>query len=115
MALNFKMEDLRRNSRLVSVRHGTKPTSDITYASVVFRETVRISLKLAALKYFPVKVADIQNAYIVEPVTEKIWIVLVREFCEDVGRRAIVVRAIYGMNSYRAEFLNNLADCMHPF
>ena len=72
MIFDVKMEDLRRKARLVAGGHETDPPSTITYSSVVSRETVRISLTLAALNDFPVKVADIQNAYITAPVTENI-------------------------------------------
>ena len=46
------------------------------HASVASRDKVGIYLTLAALNYLPVKVADIQNAYITAPVTEKIWTVI---------------------------------------
>ena len=67
-------------------------------------------MTLADLNDFPVKVADIQNAYLTAPVTEKIWTVLRPEFGEESGRKAIVVRALYGLNSAGAAFQNNLAD-----
>ena len=47
------------------------------------------------------------------PVTEKIQTVLGPEFGEDSGRKAIVVRALYGLKSARATFWNHLEDCMH--
>ena len=60
---------------------------------------VRIYLTLDALNDLPVKVVDIQNAYITAPVTEKICTVLGREFGEGAGIKAIVVFALYGLNS----------------
>ena len=109
---DVNMEDFRCKARLVSGGHVTEPAATIPYASVVSRETVRIDLKLAALNQLPVKVAYIQNAYITDPVTEKIWKFLVQKFGEDYGRKAIVVRALYGLKSAGADFCNNLADCM---
>ena len=70
------MEYFRRKARLVGKGHMTEPPSTITYESVVLRETVMISLTLAALNDFPVKVANIHNTYITAPFTEKIWTVL---------------------------------------
>ena len=96
---DVKMEYFHRKARLVAVGHVTEPQSNITYASVVSRETVSNSLKLASLNNFPVKVADIQNAYITAPFVEKIWKVLGPDFGEDAGRKAILVRAIYGLKS----------------
>ena len=46
---DVKMENFRRKARLVAGGHMTKPPANITYASVVGRETVRIALTLAAL------------------------------------------------------------------
>ena len=65
----------------------TEPPFTITNTSVVLRKTFSIYLILAALNDFPVKVADIHNAYITAPVTEKISTFLGREFGEDSGRR----------------------------
>ena len=76
------------------------------------RESVRIALTLAALNDLEVKTADIKNAYLAAPVTEKIWTVLGPEFGQDCGKKAIVVRALYGLKSAGAAFRNHLADCM---
>ena len=76
MFLDVNMEDFRRKARLVAVRHVTELPSTITYANIVLRDTVMIVLTLDALNDLPVKVADIQNAYITVPVTEKIYTVL---------------------------------------
>ena len=50
----------------------TDTTADITYASVVSRESVRLSLMLAALNALEVKCSDLMNAYITAPITEKV-------------------------------------------
>ncbi|KAL7461107.1 hypothetical protein ACHAXS_003421, partial [Conticribra weissflogii] len=84
----------------------------ITYASVVSRETVRIALTMAALNALKVMAADIMNAYITAPNKEKIWTLLGPEFGKDKGRKAIVVRALYGLKSAGAAFRSHLADCM---
>jgi len=62
----------------------------------ISRETVRIALLLAALNDLEVKAADIMNAYITAPVEEKIWTILGPEFGADQGKKATIVRAIYG-------------------
>ena len=51
----------------------TKAPATITNARVMSRETVRIALMIAALNYLEVKLADILNAYVQAPVTEKVW------------------------------------------
>ena len=55
----------------------------ITYASVVSRETVLLSLTIAALKSLQVKAADIMNTSVTSPITEKIWTVLGPECGDD--------------------------------
>ena len=90
----------------------TEAPAMLTYASVVSRESVRIALTLAALNDLEVKTADIENAYLTAPVSEQIWTVLGPEFGSDAGKRAIIVRALYGLKSAGASFRNHLADCM---
>ena len=69
MVFYVKMEDFHCRARLIAAGHMTEPQSIIKYARVLSRETFRIYLTLSALNDFPVKVADIQNAYIMAPVT----------------------------------------------
>jgi hypothetical protein len=58
---------------------------------------VRISLTLAALNDLDVKMADIENSYLMAPITEKVWTVLGPEFEDDAGKRALIVRSLYGL------------------
>ena len=109
---DVKMEDFRRKDRLVAGGRVTDPPATIIYVSVVSRQTVRISFALADLNDFPLKVVSIQNYYITAPVTKKIWTVLGPEFGEDSGRKSIVVRSLYGLNSSGTVFWINLSDCM---
>ncbi len=90
----------------------TDAPATTTFASVVSRETLRISLTLAGLNNLQVKVSDIENAYITAQCSEKIWTVLGPKFGSDAGKPAIVVRALYGLKSAGASFCNHLADCM---
>jgi hypothetical protein len=107
------MENFQRKARLVAGGHMTEVSSaTMTYASVVSRESVRIALTLAALNDLEVKTADIENAYLTAPIGEKIWCTLGPEFGGDAGKRAIIVRALYGLKSAGASFRNHLADCM---
>ena len=112
MVFDIKMENFRRKARLVTGGHVTDVPPAITYSSVVARDTVRIALTLAALNDLEVKVADILNAYVTAPVQEKIWTVLGPEFGNDAGKKALIVRSLYGLKSSGASFRNHLADCM---
>ena len=112
MVYDVKMENFRHKARFVAGGHMTEAPATVTYASVVSRESVRIALTLAALNGLQVKTADIENAYLTAPVNEKIWCTLGPEFGSDAGKRAIVVRSLYGLKSAGAAFRNHLADCM---
>ena len=111
---DVKMETLRRKCRLVAGGHMTEaPCTSVTYSSVVSRESVRIALTLAALNDLEIKAADIQNAYLTAPlVSEKIWTVCGPEFGKDEGRKAIVVRALYGLRAAGHDYRSFLSEYM---
>jgi hypothetical protein len=73
---------------------------------------VRIALTLASLNDLDVKMADIENTYLTEPITEKLCIVLGPEFGEDTGKRALIVISLYGLNFFGVAFRNHLDECM---
>lgn len=60
-----------------------------------------------------VKVGDIQNAFTSAPATEKLWTKCGPEFGSDAGKRAIIVRSLYGTYTAASAFRNHLAECMH--
>ena len=112
LVFTVKMENFQRKARFVAGGHTTEPPATMTYASVVSRETVRIALTIAALNALEVKASDIQGAYLTAPVKEKIWTRLGTEWGENKGKRATVVRALYGLKSAGNSFRSHLADCM---
>jgi hypothetical protein len=112
MIFDVKMEDFHRKARFVAGGHTTDAPHMIIYASVVSRESVSIALTLAALNDLDDIMGDIENAYLTAPITEKGWTVLGPEFGEDAGKRALIVRALYGLKSAGAVFRTHLASCM---
>jgi hypothetical protein len=112
---DVKMEDFRRKAQFVAGGHTTDAPHVMSYASVVSRESVRIELAMAALNYLDVTMGDIENAYVTAPLTEKVWTVLGPEFGEDAGKRALVLRVLYGIKSTGAAFRNHLTYCMDHF
>ena len=112
MIFTVKMDGFIRKVWLVAGGHMTDAPAVMTYASVVSRETVRIALTVAALNDLEVKTSDIQNAYLTAPCEEKIWTTVGPEFGPDKGKRALIVRALYGLSSAGASFGRHLADCM---
>ena len=81
-----------------------------TYSSVVSHETLIIALTIASLNYLELKCGNILNAYLTDPITGKVWTVLGKEWGPDAGKKAIIVRALYGLKSAGAAFCKNLAD-----
>eukprot|EP00804_Cyclotella_cryptica_P004587 CCRYP_006918-RA/>CCRYP_006918-RA protein AED:0.30 eAED:0.38 QI:0/0/0/1/0/0/3/0/191 len=96
-------------ARLVAGGYATKAPATLTYASIVSRKTVRIALLIAALNNVDIWAADVLNAYITVPCQEKIWTTLGKDFGDDCGKKAIVVRALYGLKSSGAAFRVHLA------
>jgi hypothetical protein len=113
MVFDVKMGSLRQKCRLVAGGHVTDPLATITYASVVSRESVRIALTVAALNDLNIMSGGIKNAYLTSPCDEKIWTVLCPEFGpKQEGKRAIIVRSLYGLKSAGASYRYHLATCM---
>jgi hypothetical protein len=83
------------------------------YAGVVSRESVRIAFTYAALNGIDVYAADIRNAYLQAPSSQKDYIVCGPEFgIENVGKVALIHRVLYGGKSAGKDFRNHLRSCM---
>jgi len=79
--------DFTRKARWVLDGHKTPDPVGSTYAGVVSRESVRIAFTYAALNNLDVWAADIQNAYLQAPSSQKHYIVCGAEFgLENVGK-----------------------------
>ena len=112
MIFNVKMEYFHRKARLVAGGHMKETPADMTYASVISRESVRLALMLAALNALEVRCGNVMNAYIIDPITEKFWTILGPEFGADAGKKAIIVRVLYGLKYASADFRAHLCICM---
>ena len=83
--------DFTRKSRWVKDGHTTPDPSTSNYAGLLSRESVRINLTYAALNDVDVTTADIQNAYLQAPSSEKHFIICRHEFgLEHVGNIALI-------------------------
>ena len=112
MIFDVKM-DMTRKARFVANGSKTPEPEMSTYAGVVSRETVRIALTYASLNGLDIMSSDIQNAYLQAPITEKYWTTCGPEFGPELqGRKARIVRALYGTKTAGADFRNHLRDCM---
>lgn len=104
---------LERKARWVLDGHLTPDVDYSTYAGVVSRESVRIALTYAALNGLDVWAADIRNAYIQAPSSCQDYIICGPEFgLENIGRTALIRRALYGGKTAGRDFRNHLRECM---
>ena len=56
--------------------------------------------------------ADIQNAYLTAPTSQKLWTTCGREFGADFNKRVFITRALYGNKSAGEDFRNHLREFM---
>ena len=64
---------------------------------IVSRESVCIAFTYAALNNLNIFAADIQNDYLQAPSFEKHFVICSQEFgLENIGKKAVIVRALYG-------------------
>ena len=56
--------------------------------------------------------ANILNAYLQAPTSQRLWTKLGPEFGSDSGKKAIIQRALYGNKAAGRDFQNNLRSCM---
>jgi hypothetical protein len=102
--------DLVRKARYVAGGHQTDPPKDMVYASVVSRDSVRLAFLLAALNDLDILAADVQNAYLNAPTTEKVYTTAGEEFGADKkGQPVIIVQALYGLKSSGARWRDHMA------
>jgi len=111
MVFDIKI-DFTRKARLVAGGHLTDVPSNLTYSSVVSRESVRIMFLIAALNDLQILSADIGNAYLNAPNREKVYAIAGKEFGSKAGQLVIIVRALYGLKSAGAAWRSHLASSL---
>ena len=105
--------DFTRKARWVLDGHRTPDPIGSRYAGVVSRDSVRIAFTYAALNDLDVCAADIRNAYLQAPSSQKDFIICGPEFgLENVGKVALIHRALYGGKTAGRDFRNHLRACM---
>jgi hypothetical protein len=105
--------DFTRKARWVKDGHRTADPITSNYAGVVSRDSVRIALTYAALNELDVFAADVQNAYLQAPSSEKHYIICGKEFGEaNEGRTALIRRALYGGKCAGRDYWLHMRSCM---
>ena len=115
MIFDVKMT-LERKARFVAGGHQTEPTKDITFASVVSRDSIHIAFLVAALNDLDILSADVSGAYLNAKAAEKVYTVAGKEFGpERQGRVAVITRALYGLRSSGKEWRDHMAATLLDF
>jgi hypothetical protein len=113
MVFNVKV-DLIRKARYVAGGHWTDPPSQITYSTVVSRDSVRKAFLIAAWNDIDILSADIGNAYLNAPTKELVHTTAGLEFGPNcVGQTVLIIRALYGLKSSGAAWHSLLAESIH--
>ena len=106
--------DFMRKARWVLDRHKMPDPIGFTFAGVVSRESVRIAFTYAALNGLQVFAADIRNTYLQAPSSQKDYVMCGPEFgIENIGKVALIHRALYGGKCAGRDFRNHLRSCMY--
>ena len=107
---------LDRKARYVAGGHQTEPTKDMTFASVVSRDSIRIAFLVAALNDLEVLSADVAGAYLNAKAKEKVYTTAGKEFGPDKqGRPVLITRALYGLRSSGKAFRDHMAATLRDF
>ena len=106
--------DFTRKAGWVLDRHKTPDPIGSTFAGMVSHESVRIAFTYAALNGLQVFAADIHNAYLQAPSSQKDYIVCGPEFgIKNIEKVALIHQALYGCKSVGCDSRNHLRSCMH--
>jgi hypothetical protein len=113
MIFDIKL-DLTRKARFVAGGHWTDTPTQLTYSSIVTRESVRIAFLIAALNDLEILSADVGNAYLQAPAREKVHMTAGPELGPNrIGQAVIIVRALYGLKSSGAAWQAKFSETLH--
>ncbi|KAL7581422.1 hypothetical protein ACA910_022004 [Epithemia clementina (nom. ined.)] len=106
--------DFTRKARLVARGYKVESPPASTYSSVVSRDSIRIIFLVAALNDLNTWMSDVGNAYLNAKPREKVYVILGKEFGDQAGQYAIIVRALYGLpgsgSAYHAHYASSLRE-----
>ena len=97
-------ENFRRKARMLAGGHMTESPSSLTQSFVISRDSIRVTITIAALNGLSTWSCDIRNAYLTATCREKIWTVACPKFGSRRGQKMIIIRALNGLKSSGAAF-----------
>jgi hypothetical protein len=87
--------DFTRKAQFIAGGHWTEAPTQLTYSSVVTRDSVRIAFLIAALNYLEILAADVGNVYLQAPAREKVHTTAGPKFSpNNIGKTVLVVCAM---------------------
>ena len=105
--------DGRRKARLVAGGHRAPDiTREEAYSGVVSMETIRVAFVLDALNNLDVCAADISTAFLHGKTKEKVFVRAGKEFDIHHGKRMLIDKGLYGLQSSAARFHDKLASSL---
>ena len=82
MIFDLKL-DFTHKARLVTGGHMTNTPTELTYSSVVSRDSIHICFLIATLNNLDIQMTDIGNAYLNATTKDKCYAIAGKEFGED--------------------------------
>ena len=114
MIFDIKMGEIFRcKALMVAGGHTTEFPATLTYSPVVSRDSVRISLTIAALNGLKFLTCNIQNAFLTAKCREKCHTRAGPEFGSDQGKLMLITRALYGLRTSGATFRSFLGEALY--
>jgi hypothetical protein len=87
--------DLTRKACYVAGGHWMQPSSQLTYFSVVTRDSIRIAFLIAALNELEILAADIGNAYLQAPAREQVHTTAGPEFGPSRVGQTVIIETLH--------------------
>jgi hypothetical protein len=91
MVFDVKMT-LERKAHYVAGGHQTEPSKDITFASVVLRDSIQIAFLVTALNNLEILSTDISGAYLNTLCGEKVYTIAHKEFGPDKEGQPVLIK-----------------------
>ena len=114
MIFDIKLGEIfLRKSQLVEDGHTITAPASITYLCAVSRDSVQITLTIAALSVLDILACNIQNYYLTVKCRELIWTTEGPEFGSEEGSIMVVKMAICGLKSSGADFRAKLESLLN--
>ena len=105
-------ENFQRKARYFADGHKTITPPSVTYSTVVSHNSVQICLIIAAMNNLEFLSGGIENACLLAPCREKVWLRAGPKFGHLEGKVMIVKKALYGLKSSGAAFRSHLTDTL---